>query len=61
MYMVTILFKSGNTLKLKVKSFKVKTKGDNSISEIEWNIPNTQLLHINLEQIEAITSRKCWF
>ena len=59
MFLVTILFKSGNTLKIKMKKFELFTK-DGNIDQMNYTAFRRGF-HADIAQIEAVTWRKVWF
>lgn len=60
MYLITILFKSGNTLKIKAKEFEVVKNGQD-VEKIRYVLRGGKILHIDVTQIEAVTSQEAWF
>lgn len=59
-YWATILFKSGNRLRLKVYEMQVKTNLS-EVTSLSWVLVSGRLLEINVNQIEAIHTKKAWF
>lgn len=59
MFLVTIYFKSGNVLKIKMKKFELFTKYE-KIESMNYTAFK-QGFHADITQIEAIVWRKVWF
>jgi len=57
-HLVQLNYKSGHSVFIRCKNFRVVRKQDGSISLVEWEIPSPDPLAINLPEIESIWAIK---
>jgi hypothetical protein len=56
-----IVLKSGAVVKIRVKSLTVKKNGFGEFKTLEWvSSPGRRMLHIDVNQISAVTTRRTW-